>query len=153
MIAAIQIALTDTLRELGVVPDGIIGHSTGNLTLYTHQFYNLGEMGCGYADGALTAEQTMKLAYHRGTSIMNCKLGIKGGMAAIGLTWEDAAARCPEGVYPACHNGQDSVTVSGDADKVEFNLNLLKTSASLDCHVLRRTQEGRYLCQARRFLW
>jgi hypothetical protein len=23
--------LTDTLRELGVVPDGIIGHSTGNL--------------------------------------------------------------------------------------------------------------------------
>lgn len=33
-ITAIQIALTDTLRELGVVPDGIIGHSTG-------------EMGCG----------------------------------------------------------------------------------------------------------
>jgi fatty acid synthase len=30
-ITAIQIALTDTLRELGVVPDGIIGHSTGNL--------------------------------------------------------------------------------------------------------------------------
>jgi fatty acid synthase len=78
----------------------------------------LGEMGCGYADGALTAEQTMKLAYHRGTSIMNSKLGIKGGMAAVGLTWETAAARCPEGVYPACHNGQDSVTISGDADKV-----------------------------------
>lgn len=28
-ITAIQIALTDTLKELGVVPDGIIGHSTG----------------------------------------------------------------------------------------------------------------------------
>ena len=39
-------------------------------------------------------------------------------MAAVGLTWEDAAARCPEGVYPACHNGKDSVTISGDADKI-----------------------------------
>lgn len=39
------------------MPDGILGHSTG-------------EMGCGYADGALTREQTMKLAYHRGTTIM-----------------------------------------------------------------------------------
>ncbi|KAI6188362.1 Fatty acid synthase [Aphelenchoides besseyi] len=105
-ITAIQIALTDTLREIGVVPDGIIGHSTG-------------EMGCGYADGALTAEQTMKLAYHRGTSIMNSKLGIKGGMAAVGLTWEEATKRCPEDVFPACHNGQDSVTISGDADKIE----------------------------------
>lgn len=41
-------------------------------------------------------------------------------MAAVGLTWEDASARCPEGVYPACHNGKDSVTISGDADKVHF---------------------------------
>lgn len=103
-ITAIQIALTDTLKELGIVPDGIIGHSTG-------------EMGCGYADGALTAEQTMKLAYHRGTSIMNANIG-GGGMAAVGLTWEQAKERCPEGVYPACHNGADSVTISGDAKKV-----------------------------------
>lgn len=44
----------------GVTPDGIIGHSTG-------------EMGCGYADGGITREQTMRLAYHRGTTMMKHK--------------------------------------------------------------------------------
>lgn len=91
-----------------IVPDGIVGHSTG-------------EMGCGYADGALSRDQTMKLAYYRGTTIMNSAFPIKGGMAAVGLTWEEAKKRCPDGVVPACHNGQDSVTISGDADKVEKN--------------------------------
>uniref|UniRef100_A0A0N4ZB91 Fatty acid synthase n=1 Tax=Parastrongyloides trichosuri TaxID=131310 RepID=A0A0N4ZB91_PARTI len=105
-ISAIQIAITDLLIFLGVVPDGIIGHSTG-------------EMGCGYADGALTREQTMKLAYHRGKSIMTSKLPIKGGMAAVGLTWEEAFKRCPEGIVPACHNGADSVTISGEETKVK----------------------------------
>lgn len=57
---------------MGVTPDGIIGHSTG-------------EMGCGYADGGLTREQTMQLAYHRGYTIMNAK--IEGAMAAVGLSW------------------------------------------------------------------
>ena len=105
-ITAIQIALTDTMFHLGVHPDGIIGHSTG-------------EMGCGYADGAITREETMKLAYHRGTSIMNSKLDVKGGMAAVGLSWAEATEQCPEGVVPACHNGADSVTISGEADAIE----------------------------------
>ncbi|CAJ0959176.1 unnamed protein product, partial [Mesorhabditis belari] len=105
-ISAIQIALTDTMKALGVEPDGIIGHSTG-------------EMGCGYADGCLTAEQTMKLAYHRGTSIMNSKIEVKGGMAALGITWDEAQKNCPPGVVPACHNAQDNVTVSGDLEAIE----------------------------------
>ena len=41
-----------------------------------------------------------------------------GAMAAVGLTWEEAQAQCPEGVVPACHNAKDSVTISGDTDKV-----------------------------------
>nr|AXS78290.1 fatty acid synthase [Anisakis simplex] len=105
-ITAIQIALTDVLFLMGVTPDGIIGHSTG-------------EMGCGYADGGLTREQTMRLAYHRGTTIMNSDEKIEGSMAAVGLTWEEATNRCPEGVVPACHNSADSVTISGDTEKVE----------------------------------
>uniref|UniRef100_A0AC35U6Z3 Carrier domain-containing protein n=1 Tax=Rhabditophanes sp. KR3021 TaxID=114890 RepID=A0AC35U6Z3_9BILA len=105
-ICAIQIAITDALFMMGIIPAGILGHSTG-------------EMGCGYCDGALTRDQTMKLAYHRGKSIMTSKLPIEGGMAAIGLTWEETAKRCPEGVVPACHNGLESVTISGEADKVQ----------------------------------
>ncbi|PIC51785.1 hypothetical protein B9Z55_002156 [Caenorhabditis nigoni] len=103
-ITAIQIALTDTLTALGVSPDGIIGHSTG-------------EMGCGYADGGITREQTMRLAYHRGTTIMK-HTEIKGAMAAVGLTWEEVKAQAPPGVVAACHNGADSVTISGDAEGV-----------------------------------
>uniref|UniRef100_A0A915PSY3 Fatty acid synthase n=1 Tax=Setaria digitata TaxID=48799 RepID=A0A915PSY3_9BILA len=110
-ITAIQIALTDILFLLGVTPDGIIGHSTG-------------EMCCGYADGGLTREQTMHLAYHRGHTIMNAN--IKGGMAAVGLSWEEAKRRCPEGVIPACHNAADSVTISGDAQKIEEFVEELK---------------------------
>uniref|UniRef100_A0A913I721 Fatty acid synthase n=1 Tax=Strongyloides stercoralis TaxID=6248 RepID=A0A913I721_STRER len=105
-ISSIQIALTDLILYLGVVPDGLIGHSTG-------------EMGCGYCDGSLSREQTMELAYYRGTSIMESKLPIVGGMAAIGLSWEEAEKRCLKGVVPACHNGAESVTISGDADKIK----------------------------------
>lgn len=103
--ALAQIALTDVLFALGIVPDGIVGHSTG-------------EMGCGYADEALTRAQTMALAYHRGKTIMAQREEMRGAMAAVGLSWEEAAKRCPEGVVPACHNGAESVTISGDAEKV-----------------------------------
>lgn len=39
---------------------------------------------------------------------------------------EEARKRCPEGVIPACHNAVDSVTVSGDAEKVEGFVEELK---------------------------
>jgi len=60
----LQIALTDLLKAMGVQPDGIIGHSTG-------------EMACAYADGCLTLEQTMKLAYWRGASARRIALIIR----------------------------------------------------------------------------
>jgi fatty acid synthase len=34
------------------------------------------------------------------------------------MTWEEAKSRCPPRVYPACHNAQQMVTVSGPADDV-----------------------------------
>ena len=40
-----------------------------------------------------------------GRCIRNAELG-EGGMAAVGLTWEEAMAECPDGVVPACHNAQ-----------------------------------------------
>jgi len=90
---------------MGVKPDGIVGHSTG-------------EMGCAYADGCLTAEQTMKLAYHRGATILAGGLDW-GAMAAIGLSWEEVKARLPEGLTAACHNAAESVTVSGEKSLVD----------------------------------
>ena len=65
-----QIALVDTLRWYGLSPDGMVGHSVG-------------ELGCAYADGTLTAAQTIQAAYWRGRCIEEA--GLKAGaMAATG---------------------------------------------------------------------
>ena len=58
------------LREMGLVPDGIVGHSVG-------------EIACGYADGCLTAQEAMLSAYWRGRCIEEAKLE-PGAMAAVG---------------------------------------------------------------------
>ncbi|XP_003423914.1 fatty acid synthase [Nasonia vitripennis] len=104
-IAAIQVALVDVLTMLGVHPDGIVGHSVG-------------EVGCAYADGTFTAEQTVLAAYWRGKSIKESGLP-EMGMAAIGLSWEEAKKRCPPDVFPACHNSADSVSISGPLPSLE----------------------------------
>ena len=58
------------MRLMGITPDGIVGHSVG-------------ELGCGYADGSLTAEETVLAAYWRGRCIRESNLS-PGGMAAVG---------------------------------------------------------------------
>lgn len=104
-IAAIQVALVDLLAYLGIQPDGIIGHSVG-------------ELGCAYADGTFTPEQTILAAYWRGRSILDSKLP-PGAMAAVGLSWEEAKKRCPPDVYPACNNSDDSTTISGATEPLK----------------------------------
>ncbi|KAL3221900.1 hypothetical protein MRX96_029108 [Rhipicephalus microplus] len=104
-IAVVQVALVDMLNALGIQPDGMFGHSAG-------------EIGCAYADGGLTAEQVVLCAYWRGRCL-ETGYGFDGAMAAVGLTWEEAKQRCPPDVYPACHNAEDSVTVSGTSEAVE----------------------------------
>lgn len=112
-LAAMQIALVDVLASIGIHPDGIVGHSVG-------------ELGCAYADGAFTPEQTVLAAYCRGKSIVDAKLA-PGAMAAVGLSWEDAKKLCPPDISPACHNSADSVTISGPPESLEKFLEELKS--------------------------
>lgn len=112
-IAAIQVALVDVLTLMGIQPDGIIGHSVG-------------ELGCAYADGAFTPEQTVLAAYSRGKAIMEGKLQ-SGGMAAIGLSLEQVKKLCPPDIFPACHNAAESVTVSGPKEAVHAFVEELKS--------------------------
>ncbi|RUS90834.1 hypothetical protein EGW08_001453, partial [Elysia chlorotica] len=98
-IASIQVALVDLLTAMDIKPDGIVGHSVG-------------ELGCAYADGSLTAEETVLAAYWRGRCISEATLPA-GKMAAVGLSWEECKQMCPPGVVPACHNSVDTVTISG----------------------------------------
>ncbi|XP_037572242.1 fatty acid synthase [Dermacentor silvarum] len=104
-IVAIQVALVDVIHAVGLRPDGIVGHS-------------LGEIAGAYADGGLSAEQAVLCGYWRGrcTDVGNLPRGL---MAAVGLTWEEAKRRGRDGVEAACHNAEDSVTVSGPTDAID----------------------------------
>ncbi|XP_060524806.1 fatty acid synthase-like [Cylas formicarius] len=104
-IAAIQIGLTDLLKAVGIVPDGIIGHSVG-------------ELGCAYGDGCLTAEQMILSAYSRGKASIEVKL-IPGMMAAVGMGYQAIKNKIPSTIEVACHNGPDSATLSGPKADME----------------------------------
>ena len=55
---------------MNIEPDGMVGHSVG-------------EIGCAYADGSLSAEETLLVAYWRGRCVKEAQLP-PGGMAAVG---------------------------------------------------------------------
>uniref|UniRef100_A0A8D9DYQ6 Fatty acid synthase n=1 Tax=Cacopsylla melanoneura TaxID=428564 RepID=A0A8D9DYQ6_9HEMI len=106
-IAACQIGLVDILFALGITPDGIVGHSVG-------------ELGCAYADGCFTAEQMILAAHARGRASIETDT-IDGKMAAIGLGYnqmKDMLADYPS-IEIACHNAADSCTLSGPTADVE----------------------------------
>ncbi len=67
----LQVALVDVLKSMNIEPDGIVGHSVG-------------ELGCAYADGSLSAEETILAAYWRGRCVKEAELP-PGGMAAVGM--------------------------------------------------------------------
>jgi fatty acid synthase len=135
-IAAVQVALVDTLKSVNLTPDGIIGHSVG-------------ELGCAYADGCFTAEETVLAAFARGDAITKANLA-EGAMAAVGLSWEDAKKRCPEGVYPACHNAADSVSISGPPAAIDKFVEELKAEGIFAKKVQSSGQafHSKYISQA-----
>jgi fatty acid synthase len=66
----LQIGLVDVLKAVGIEPEGIVGHSVG-------------ELGCADADGCFTAEQMVLAAYYHGCASLETQL-IDGLMAAVG---------------------------------------------------------------------
>ncbi|XP_068150522.1 fatty acid synthase [Drosophila tropicalis] len=113
-ISAVQVALTDLLRALNIRPDGIIGHSAG-------------ELGAAYMDGCLTAEQTVLAAYWRGKSVLETPDLAEGKMAAVGLGWNEIASYLPADCYPVCHNSDDNCTVSGPSASMDKAIEKLQS--------------------------
>ncbi|XP_070505897.1 fatty acid synthase-like isoform X2 [Chironomus tepperi] len=112
-IVTIEIALTDILKKLNIVPDYIIGHSVG-------------ELGCAYADNCLTAEETILAAYARGEASRESQT-IKGAMAAVGMNHLKLQEIIPSDKDIACHNGDDSSTISGPIDSIKEFIEKLKS--------------------------
>nr|XP_018903024.1 PREDICTED: fatty acid synthase-like [Bemisia tabaci] len=110
-ITAIQIGLVDLLLALGIVYDGIIGHS-------------LGETCCAYADGCFTKEQAMMCSYFRGKSSIDAPVS-NGLMVAVGANYKELRD-LPPTVVVGCRNSSTSCTLSGLAEDVTLYCNKLK---------------------------
>ncbi|KAF7373671.1 Reducing polyketide synthase FUB1 [Mycena sanguinolenta] len=114
----VQIALCDVLRDIGIVPDIVIGHSAGETALL-------------YACGAAPAEMVMELAIARGQAMA---LADEGSMAAVSCTAGEAenivqtvnAELC--GILQvACYNATDSFTLVGHNHLIERAIDVAET--------------------------
>jgi len=99
---AIQLGLAALWRSWGIEPDGIIGHSTG-------------EVAAQYLAGVLSLEDAVRVNYYR-SSLQQRTTG-QGKMLAVGLTPETlhlAVRDAGPMVSVAAINSPSSVTVAGD---------------------------------------
>lgn len=110
---AIQIALIDFLRVLGIQFAVVIGHSSG-------------EIAAAYAAGFLDLRNAMGIAYYRGKVAHMAKgpEGQPGGMLAAAMSLSEASELCTEPwfdgrVTVAASNSPSGVTLSGDMDAIE----------------------------------
>ncbi|KAJ5684494.1 uncharacterized protein N7477_000839 [Penicillium maclennaniae] len=121
--SALQIALVDLLASWGVYPASVTGHSSG-------------EIAAAYASGALSLEDAMSIAYHRGVIASQLLTApVSGGMMAIGMSPAEVQpllARINSGkAVIACVNSPHSVTVSGDAEAIDEIAKALQDSPVL----------------------
>ncbi|MGA8328516.1 MAG: SDR family NAD(P)-dependent oxidoreductase, partial [Mycobacterium sp.] len=109
---AIQIALAEQLKQFGVHPDAVIGHSAG-------------EVAAHYLAGVLTFEQAVHVIYHR--SRLQQRTSGLGRMLAVGLSAElfmqtiDAGTLDDIGqrISIAAINSPSAVTIAGDGDALD----------------------------------
>ena len=104
---ALQIAIVDLLDNIGIRPQVVLGHSSG-------------EIAAAYAAGILSQTAALKVAYCRSfiSSYCNKKSLKKGGMLAVGLCEDRVLALIAETqkgvVSVACVNSSSSTIISGD---------------------------------------
>ncbi|KAJ8916588.1 hypothetical protein NQ315_000232 [Exocentrus adspersus] len=110
-IVATQIALSDLLHALGVVPDGTVG-------------YSLGEIAASYAQGRTTLEEAVLLAYATGYALKRAKLP-PGATAVVHASKEECLKLLPSDIYVASENGKRNVTVSGPENSINAFLKQL----------------------------
>jgi amino acid adenylation domain-containing protein len=104
---AIQIALAALWRSWGIVPDAVVGHSSG-------------EMAAAFVAGALDVPDAVRLAFHRGR--LQQRTSGSGRMLAAGISFDVAMvliAGLEEHVSVAAVNSPTSVTLSGTAEALE----------------------------------
>ncbi|XP_071569274.1 fatty acid synthase-like isoform X1 [Temnothorax nylanderi] len=113
-LVGLQIGMVDLLTSIGIIPDFIIGHS-------------IGELICGYADGCLTAEETILSAYFIGLALQESKI-INGSMAEINLDLGTLKVMCPSDIDISCYNSSSNFIVSGPTNSIKAFLTKLQAN-------------------------
>ncbi|MFJ2743705.1 SDR family NAD(P)-dependent oxidoreductase [Streptomyces sp. NPDC087440] len=127
-LTAVQIALAALWRSWGIEPAAVVGHSVG-------------EIAAAQVAGALSLEDALLIALHRGT-VLHTATG-KGRMAVAGVPLETARAllaeRTPGQVWIAASNSPNSTVFSGDEAAVEAFAKAL-VDDGLYCKVLESVE-------------
>jgi acyl transferase domain-containing protein len=104
---AVMVSLAQLWRSMGVEPDGVIGHSQG-------------EIAAAFVSGALTLEDAAKVVALRSRAL--AKIAGLGAMAAVQLgvdALEKQLAPWGDRLSVAAVNSPSATLVSGDADAVD----------------------------------
>ncbi|KAI4168739.1 MAG: hypothetical protein LQ343_006175 [Gyalolechia ehrenbergii] len=118
----LQIALIALLRDWGVKPDCVVGHSSG-------------EIAAAYCAGAISHRSALKIAYYRGLSASSLLQEgcLPGAMMAVGLSEKDVLPYLSKVAHDgklciACTNSSRNTTISG----LEHLVNALGTLLDAD---------------------
>jgi [acyl-carrier-protein] S-malonyltransferase len=108
-LVATSLAVLAALRERGIEPDFVVGHSVG-------------EFAALAAANAMTVEEAIELVRERGLAMAEAARERPGSMAAVlGLDDEVVENLCRKilGVWPANYNCPGQIVVSGEDEAVE----------------------------------
>lgn len=104
LVTALQLVIMAVLKDWGVTPEAVVGHSSG-------------ELAAACAAGYLSKEDALKAAFYRGQAAKNCKVDSGPvGMLAVGLGADQVNKYIHDtmdAVQIACFNSPSSVTLSG----------------------------------------
>lgn len=104
---AVQVALADLWRSWGIVPDGVAGHS-------------MGEIAAAHVSGALPLEAALRVICNR--SRIQQGADPTGGMMFVALSREAALELCaahPGALWLSAENSANASTLSGRRDVLE----------------------------------
>ena len=118
LLFAVQVALTVALRELGIAPDAVAGHSVG-------------EVAAAWAAGALTLDEAVRIICTR-SAAQGLTRGA-GRMAVVSMPEADMRILLAEGMCPdleiAGINSPDNFTLSGPLEQLEALASVAKERA------------------------
>ncbi|KAH8657723.1 polyketide synthase [Xylariales sp. PMI_506] len=106
---AVQIGLVKLLAQWKILPQAVVGHSSG-------------EIAAAFAAGHISLAEAIVAAYYRGYVVSNQRMNgamMAAGMSAAQADKEIAAAGLQGKAVVACINSPESVTISGDEDAVQ----------------------------------